>query len=170
MTLITDGYREQNRALHATRDDYGVGGKKWANMVSDIAGQQGIKDVLDYGCGKGTLAKTLPLLNVAGYDPAVEGFDGPPVESELVVCTDVLEHVEPELLDNVLDDIKRLATRFVILVVATRPAVKHLNDGRNAHLTVEAVDWWMPKLMARFDLVQANNMGGQEFVFVGGAK
>jgi hypothetical protein len=32
------------------------------------------------------------------------------------------------------------------------PALKTLPDGRNAHLIQEPVEWWLPKIMQRFDL------------------
>jgi len=165
--LISDEYRALNAALHRDRHDYGIGGGKWANLVGNIAGEHGIKTILDYGAGKGALARTLPLLDVVNYDPAIPGIDEPPGPAEMVVSTDVLEHVEPAFLDDVLDDIARLAQRIVVLVVATRPAVKTLADGRNAHLIVEPVGWWLPRLMQRFVLAQVTNNEGHEFVFVG---
>ena len=170
MTLITEEYRELNRQLHASRPDYGSYGHRWAEMVSDVAEQNGVTEVLDYGCGKGSLAKTVPLLKVINYDPAVEGMDDLPEPADMVVCSDVLEHVEPELLDSVLDHIALLTLRVVIFVVSTRPAAKTLADGRNAHLTVQPVEWWLPGLMGRFELGQLNKVPAKEFVFVGGVK
>ncbi|HKV00430.1 MAG TPA: hypothetical protein VJR58_34335 [Vineibacter sp.] len=37
VTLITDAYREQNRALHASNEHYGTSGKTWAPKVRSLA-------------------------------------------------------------------------------------------------------------------------------------
>jgi FkbM family methyltransferase len=121
---------------------------------------------LDYGCGKQTLAAALPDLRVIGYDPAVPGLDAPPQPADLVVCTDVLEHVEPELIDNVLDDLCRVAKKAAFVTVATRPAVKTLADGRNAHLTVQPLAWWRASFESRFDIVEVRELEGFEFSLV----
>jgi hypothetical protein len=36
--------------------------------------------------------------------------------------------------------------------VHTGPAERILADGRNAHLIQEKPDWWLPRIMARFEL------------------
>jgi len=59
---------------------------------------------LDYSCGKETLANALPQFTVHGYDPAIPGLDIHPEPRDLFICTNVLEHVEPEFLDMVIDD------------------------------------------------------------------
>lgn len=100
--------------------------------------------VLDYGCGKGTLSR------VTGYDPAIVGKDGLPEPHPVVVCLDVLEHVEPELMVSVLDHLQALAQEVVFIVIATGPAQKVLPDGRNAHLIQESAGWWYGRLLARW--------------------
>jgi hypothetical protein len=72
-----------------------------------------------------------------------------PKPSDILVCTDVLEHIEPTLLDNVLDHIERLTREVALLVISCRPANAVLPDGRNAHLIIETPDWWLEKLLAR---------------------
>jgi hypothetical protein len=69
----------------------------------------------------------------------------------MVVCTDVLEHIEPEHLDAVLRHVCSLAKKAVFLQIATRPAKKCLPDGRNAHLTVQSAEWWLAKIPARIE-------------------
>lgn len=146
-TLISQEYREAQMALHAGPKGYeGYGGKgdRWASTVAGIAEQYDCSSVLDYGCGQGSLAKALngSGLSVREYDPAIPGKDGHPVFADLVVCTDVLEHIEPDKLDQVLKHLRILARKAVFLVVSTRPALLTLPDGRNAHLTVESSAWW----------------------------
>lgn len=166
--LITEAYKEQNKALHA-RGDYGVSGHKWADEVRSLAGAFQARTILDYGCGRQTLGKAITERVVLPYDPCIPGLDGRPDPADLVVCGDVLEHVEPELIDNVLDDLQTLAKKAVFLVIATRPAKKILPDGRNAHLIQQPPAWWLPKIMDRWELMQFVNYGG-EFVAMGARK
>lgn len=150
MSLISDSYRAQNTKLHEN-PSYGVSGHKFAGLVSDLAEAIATRDILDYGCGKRTLEQALgfPIKN---YDPCIAGLDSEPLPADLVVCGDVLEHIEPDYLDNVLDDLARVTKNTAFLVVDTAPAVKTLDDGRNAHLIQEGAAWWMPKILARFNL------------------
>lgn len=171
--LITDEYRDLNTALHNSNPGYGTSGHRWAKQVSDLASQLGAPQknvtVLDYGCGKGTLKAALPFppaFYLFEYDPAVEGKENRPEPSDIVVCTDVLEHIEPDCLDDVLDDIRYLAKRVVFLTIATRPAQKTLADGRNAHLIVQPALWWLPKLLDRWSLRSIQDRGG-ELLFIG---
>lgn len=141
MQLITDEYRELNEKLHASNEAYGVSGQKWAGTITDLAVAAGTQDILDYGCGKSTLAKNLPF-KIQQYDPAIEKYAKLPEPADIVVCTDVLEHIEPELLGEVLDHLASLVKRVGFFTAATRPAVKTLEDGRNAHLIQEDARWW----------------------------
>ena len=150
--LISEEYRNLNLELHQRNPHYGVSGQKWAEQISEICSAIGAKTILDYGCGKQTLGMALSHLLIVGYDPAIPGLDAPPEPADLTVCTDVLEHIEPDCLDAVLDDLERLALKGVFLTVATRPAKKFLADGRNAHLIQQPAEWWLPKIMQRWHL------------------
>ncbi len=70
----------------------------------------------------------------------------------------MLEHIEPALLDNVLDDLKRVTARVGVFTVHTGQAVKTLPDGRNTHLIQKAPAWWLPRILERFELVTFNRM------------
>lgn len=151
--LITDSYKRLNAELHDREPSYGTSGKKWTGAVYQVARQFDTRDVLDYGCGKQRLKEALAdVLSIKGYDPAVPGLDAPPEPADLVVCTDVLEHIEPTCLDEVLIDLRRLTKRALFAVVSTRKAVKTLADGRNAHLIVEPPGWWLRRLLDHFEL------------------
>jgi hypothetical protein len=148
--LITDSYRELNRKLHEL-SYYGVSGRVYADRVKALVEELGTRDVLDYGCGKRTLEAALGFA-IQNYDPCIAGLDAPPHPADIVACIDVLEHIEPELLDAVLDDLRRLTKRVAFLYIATRPAKKFLPDGRNAHLIQRPFGWWLPKLVQRFEI------------------
>jgi hypothetical protein len=149
---ISSGYLHQQKALHAMPRGYGARGSHWASTVIAVCEQYGAGSLLDYGCGQGSLAAAVTLktstLDCREYDPAIPGKDRPPVFADVVSCTDVLEHIEPEFLDNVLTHIRQLARRAVFLVVSTRPANKELSDGRNAHLIIQPGEWWQARVEA----------------------
>lgn len=151
--LITRGYCKMQAELHARPKGYGGKGRKWAPAVAELVRRFDAWSVLDYGCGQATLGEALrPLISsavdVRDYDPAIPASSALPGFADLVVCTDVLEHVEPDLLDTVLSHLRSLARTAVFVVIATRPSNKTLSDGRNAHLIVESADWWIARLIA----------------------
>ena len=161
---ITPAYLELNKQLHAT-GTYGVVGSQWAPQVLQLTQILNTRDILDYGCGQRSLEKTLgfPIRN---YDPCIEGLDAPPAPADIVVCTDVLEHVEPDCLDEVLDDLQRVTLKAGFFVIATRPAKKILPDGRNAHLIQQNRDWWLSKMTFRFQIHQVEGNATETIVVV----
>lgn len=169
--MISCEYLDIQRQMHKDRPDYGANGHRYAGMVMELCRKLATKEVLDFGCGKGTLGRNLRIngYDARDYDPAIEGKDAPPEPADLVYCGDVAEHVEPEFLDAFLDNLARLAKKSLLLVVATRPAVKHLPDGRNAHLIQEPLEWWLPKLNSRFRMVSVVATPG-EFTYLGDSK
>lgn len=148
--MISEEYRALNRELHS-RGHYGRGGYRWASKAIELLEEHDCKTVLDYGCGQSSLAKALPF-PIAEYDPAIAGKEADPEPADLVICTDVFEHIEREHLDAVLKHLHSKTRRVAFLAIATRPAVKHLADGRNAHLIVEPADWWRDRLEPLFEI------------------
>ena len=65
----------------------------------------------------------------------------------------MLEHIEPDYLENVLDDLQRVTFRHTYFSIYTGPAIRVLPDGRNAHLIQQPPKWWLPKIMERFYLL-----------------
>jgi hypothetical protein len=161
---ITPEYLEQNRRLHEV-GNYGLSGQKYAPFVLAVSGMVASRDILDYGCGQRTLERTLGF-EIRNYDPCIPGLDAPPQPADVVVCTDVLEHVEPDCLEDVLDDLQRLTRKVALLVIANRPAKKVLPDGRNAHLIQQPSSWWRPRLERRFRIAELTEMDGEFGVVV----
>jgi hypothetical protein len=149
--LISEAYREQNKQLHKG-GIFGTSGHKMAPLVGGMAIVHKTRNILDYGCGQRLLENALgfPIKN---YDPCIEGLDAPPEPANIVVCGDVLEHIEPECLDAVLDDLHRVTHVVGMFHVDTRPAMKTLPDGRNAHLIQQPAEWWFPKFFKRWSSV-----------------
>ena len=151
--LITESYRQQNALLHEDKNQYyGVAGKAYIPLLTNIYLEYECNDILDYGCGKGKIAKMLRRFPIRNYDPAIPEFSDMPEPADLVICLDVMEHIEPECLDNVLEHLRKLVGRIGLISVSTRLAKKTLPDGRNAHLIVEEPEWWLPKFLKHFRL------------------
>ncbi len=161
MTLITDDYRDQMRQMHVHREDFGKASSKWAPMVFELCDKFDTTDVLDYGCGKGELNLHLPF-SVRCYDPGIPKYSHPPAPADIVVCTDVLEHIEPDLLDDVLRHLAASTKKALVLCICCRKAVKTLPDGRNAHLIIQQPLWWQEQL-AKTPLVDWELPGGVQF-------
>ena len=152
---ISADYKAQQEYLHEhTR--YGVASIKYAALVTAVIDKLGIEHVLDYGCGKlmnlGKHIKPKHKIKYQAYDPCVADLAGDPTPAQMVCCVDVLEHIEPDYLDNVLDHIASLTETVAFITVHSGPASKVLQDGRNAHLIQEPMEWWLPKLLKRFEL------------------
>lgn len=158
--MISEGYRKLNAELHQRNVGYGTSGKKWAAAVQNMARALPAITILDYGCGTRTLEQALGF-GISNYDPAIPGLDAPPEPADLVVCTDVLEHIEPGCLAAVLDDLRRCTLKGGFFTAATRPAKKFLADGRNAHLIIEGHKFWLPQIMERWNLVEYQDLGGE---------
>lgn len=161
-TLISEDYRRMQQELHKN-PDYGVASVEYAPLVAQVMDAVGTLELLDYGAGKGRLGASLrehsqQSLTIHHYDPAIPEWSAPAKPCRFVACIDVLEHIEPTLLDNVLDDLQRVTQSVGVFTVHTGAAAKVLSDGRNAHLIQQSAHWWLPKFMARFELVQFSRM------------
>lgn len=151
MALITASYVEEQKLLHQS-EAYGSRGFNWGYLIAGITIVEGVKSILDYGCGKGTLAKTLQNagFDVRRYDPAISEFAAAPAKAQLVACVDVLEHIEPDCLDDVLDHLAALTKRILFVAISTRKAKRFLSDGRNSHIIIQdGESWWRPKFEKR---------------------
>lgn len=151
--MYTKEYITQLQSLHADASRrQGFGGKpKKLGKFHTYMKQWNPKTLLDYGCGKGHILAAIrdeyPNTACQGYDPAVPMFSKLLGKKfECVFSNDVLEHIEPDFLDEVLVHIDATATKYIWLRIDTLPARKTLPDGRNAHLILESTDWWLSKI------------------------
>ena len=150
--MLTKQYRQMLEAMH--RDPalkWGNDGKHHITAVVNLAQRVQAKTLLDFGCGRSTLSKTIKFygypLRCTDYDPGRPKKANLPKELfDIVTCTDVLEHVEPEHLDNVLNAIALRTDKAAYFVIDTVEAKTVLPDGRNAHLIVKPAEWWLKKL------------------------
>ena len=167
--FATSEYQQQQQELHAT-GQYGITGQKYGEMVSQIVDKLEVDTLLDYGCGSNlSLLETFkPSRGVTyqGYDIGVPEYADGPVPAEMVTCIDVIEHIEPEFLEDVLDHLEELTQKVLFMSVHMGPASKTLSDGRNAHLIQQPPDWWLPKILQRFDLQTFQLVSPVEFFVI----
>lgn len=151
MTSLVDQYKEmhKNENLYA-----GSALTLHKETIREYLRIKKCDTILDYGCGKGIqyfkenihteyFYGIMPSL----YDPAVEEFSKLPDDKfDAVICTDVLEHIEESDVDNILNEIYSKATKLVYLGICNSLADSFLPDGRNSHVTVNSIDWWLEKI------------------------
>jgi hypothetical protein len=163
---ISAEYLQQQRKLHEN-PDYGVASLSFAPIVADVMRQMGCKSVSDYGAGKKRLLEGLRQAGIEPapylpYDPVFPEY-GEPKPADLLCCIDVLEHIEPELVDNVIRELAKIMTNLGFFSIHMGPAGKTLADGRNAHLIQKPSSWWLKKLIDHFEILhlQSHQMMGR---------
>lgn len=146
MTLTAE-YQDQLKQLHDTSKKWGVRTEIPEKVIWCIENFS-IKSILDFGCGKGAVIEAIkdryPYLETYGYDPAFNTFL--PEKVDMIMSTDVLEHIEPDEFNNTIDDLRSRTNIIQYHLIACHKAKKELPDGRNAHLIIETPDWWQRKL------------------------
>jgi trans-aconitate methyltransferase len=142
--MYSKEYQDQLKELH-TKKTFGV-----TNVIPPEV-EESIdlfkpSSILDFGCGKGyvtdLLKENYPDMSVCGYDPGQEIYSSLPEKVDVIFSLDVLEHIEPDKLNETLLDLANRTRIGMYHLIACHPAKKCLPDGRNAHLIVESPEWW----------------------------
>lgn len=154
MTLITDEYKKNLEILQQSNTFKGLLVKY--EPVKAFVEKYQPTSILDFGCAKGRLVEQLKqdfssIQTIDGYDPGVPEFNTiPQSQYDCLISNDVIEHFEPEFLDQSLRHMNSLFTQSAWLIIACYPAKKKLPDGRNAHLIIEPPSWWAVKVAECF--------------------
>lgn len=161
-------YQKFLRELHDREHSFGAG--THALTVAQIVKTLKIQSVSDYGAGKkrleGVLRKEFGLrFAYHPYDPAFPEY-GLPIPADLVCCIEVLEHVEPELIDVVLKQLAEVTDKWGYFTVHCSDSSKFLADGRNAHILQQPIPWWLAKLSEYFDIQWLNKTGRDSFAVI----
>lgn len=131
--------------------------------------------LIDLGCGTGRAGAALAAkgFNVTLFDLVNAVDDGiglPFIEGNIwdlrelpkfdwIFCTDVLEHVPPEQVDNTLKGMARITRKGGFLTIA------HFEDncGRMInealHLTIQPAEWWMRKIEKLWNVKESESRG-----------
>jgi len=136
----------------------------------------GARSIADYGCGTGRLADrmqqvgfdVLVMCDIAEncldddirksmgrvFHPACLWHDLP-VGADMVVCTDVLEHIPPDHVDAVIANLLKYPHGFVQAACFKDCFGERI--GHTLHLTVNPADWWFAKFPdAEHDPIRSN--------------
>jgi len=160
--LISAEYLEQLQLYRKDhRPMWGNGGGGHFRAIQTLIQDQKPKTILDYGCGHGLIVKslledrTITEQMLTRYDPGIEEISAVPQDPvDFVICTDVLEHIEPDCLSDVLAHISFLTSGIAYINIHTSAAKAILPDGRNAHLIQEPGSWWADKLREYYGTVE----------------
>ena len=133
-----------------------------AELVTRVGG---IRTMLDFGCGRGDAYGEphrvyrdwgFSRKRVTLYDPAFANLSTlPKNQSDLVICSDVLEHIEEAEVPEFIDTLFNYTGRVLWASVCCRPAKKRFPDGRNLHVTVQPFEWWKNQFAAAWQYREA---------------
>lgn len=144
--MLSEEYKSQLSTLH--KKAFGSN-KELHPEVKKLLDSNKIQSLLDFGCGKGLISNAIkeqyPTIDLYSYDPITSPIELPN-KVDMIFSSDVIEHIEPEYLDETLDMLFSTATKVQYHLIACNPAKKTLPDGRNAHLIIEKPSWWRDKL------------------------
>ena len=150
----------QNRQLHQSDPEFGINTTgltaRLPLAVKRLSQSMDLSSVLDYGTGKGLLvdhfrSELSSSIVIDGYDPSVDKWSKKPdCQYDIVTCIDVLEHIDLQYLDSVLADLNHFTKYICYVTIDLQPAVKTLDDGRNAHVLLAPAEWWVSRFSQIF--------------------
>ena len=77
------------------------------------------------------------------YDPYFIKYRKLPKKYELLICTDVMEHIQKHEIEDSLIKMDNYSIKNLYFSICTRPAKKLLPDGQNAHVTLMSKQAWI---------------------------
>lgn len=118
------------------------------SLVTQIVNKLGVTGLLDYHCGDASLFRSLKAdheMKLQCYDPEIPAFSGAPLPMQMVTCIDVLDESKS---DEMLDDLKRVTEVIGFFTIN------------------EKLDFWLPKIISRFDLQTLQAYPGGYYLIV----
>ncbi len=150
MPLLRDDLIAQYRKIHQEKR-YGYTSQNLFLLLMPFVQEISPKSLLDYGCGQSNLVFMLrdaldpdntESVTAYKYEPAIKELSSLPVEkADLVLNTDVLEHIPNEDLEPVIKKILSISGN-ALFVISNKEAKEILPDGTNAHCSVHPPEWW----------------------------
>ena len=128
----------------------------FAKIIKAIIEKNNIKNILDYGSGKGDRYfnnsefgnETYPPLekywNIKPtlYDPGVPHPKPVGKKFDMVISIDVLEHIPLQDLGWVIEEIFDFSKEIIFINVACYAAQRTFSDGSNVHVSLFQPMWW----------------------------
>ncbi len=160
--MISDDYKKQIRQTREGWADWGSSAaKNQSPFLRYVNRDKNIHDILDFGAGTGSFGKFVRDAQAGGilrkdvtvheYDPSVEFISKLPERRfDLIVSNDVMEHVEPEYVDETIKWQLAHSWRQYHHIDCNETRDR-LPDGRDVHLTVRPPHWWLEKYTSRPD-------------------
>lgn len=152
---------EQYKLLHERSPKYGTTSIEYLKVLQDLINIIKPPIVIDYGCGKSKLIDRLDGIQMkCRYDPAIPEFShkiNSQMKFNLLLCTDVLEHIPSEDVDNFLTYVSSLAP-VAVFAICYRHSYEFLPNGDPCHCTVRDREWWFEMLMSHYN--DATTIGG----------
>jgi hypothetical protein len=99
---------------------YGRSSEDLLDKIAPIIFELNPSSILDYGCGRSALVNHFwneGKRKLYKYDPAIHEYRFLPKEDvELVICTDVLEHIPEDYLPVLISDIMKFSDKVIFTV------------------------------------------------------
>lgn len=166
----TEGLQESGAVIAAEKTFTGKSLPPHARTIKSLIDKFQVTSVLDYGAGKAKYynEKIFPAADgqqvdlrtywgvdrIHLYDPGYAPLATlPDAKLDMVISTDVMEHIPEEDLDWVIDEMLSFANKVLYACIATYPAVKTFPNGENVHVTLHDAHWWVRKFNERRDAI-----------------
>lgn len=132
-------------------------------IVEDMLSLWTVEKILDVGCGQGNYARHLQdkgfsvlgleysqvccdkyLTDIPHICDSIVEYVKKPIEPfDVVICIDVLEHLNYEDIPSVLEGFSKIAD-YAILGIANHSDIQ---DGEELHIIQQPVIWWIEQLL-----------------------
>ncbi len=135
----------QYKELHCLQH-YGGSSYIYLDQVTEVVKRLNPKSILDYGCGRSDLIAHFYKdgeRKLYRFDPAIPRFKQMPSDRvDLVLCTDVMEHILIGDVDRIFNEIVAKSKKVLFTIFLNKSRAK-LPDGRNAHVTLLTRSEWL---------------------------
>ena len=156
-------YLEQYKLLYKIKPKYGASSVKFFDILYSMLEKEkdNIIYVLDYVCGRSPLLKMLQeklnYLKIFRYDPVFDEYNTlPKCKIDFVICTDVLQHVPIDELDETINKISSISKKCFFHIKCTDHPTKFPN-GEPTNITIREKEWWKKYLLKYFSSVEEIN-------------
>jgi len=170
---------EIDKYRNAYKDqDYKMCGSRYEHAITILDGLK-CGTLIDVGCGRGEVVDLANRMgfSAVGYEAVEYLCDGslimngmlpnvacqwnaggeivPIMTWEIVTCLDVLEHVEPEITEDSIRNLRAICTREAFITISTIPDED--KDGVQLHINIREPIEWHRLLKKYFTIVEMLN-------------